>query len=223
MKLALISDIHGNWDALRAVLPHIPADHQILCCGDFIGYYPDVNEVCDWARSNGVVAIRGNHEAMWLGAIDYAPELEPHYRLKEASARLSQANADWLRALPIEQTLEFGKWRVRLRHASPWDETSYLYPDSPLLHRVEVAPEEVLCLGHTHRPILRRLNTGWLLNPGSVGQPRDYDPTACLMLGDSDLGDWRLVRVGYDHLSLQNRLRKLGYPAKSIEILGRTA
>ncbi|MBM3846847.1 MAG: metallophosphoesterase family protein [Verrucomicrobia bacterium] len=222
MNCAILSDIHGNLAALQAVLAQVPDSHQIFCCGDLVGYYPDANEVCAMCRDRGVRAVRGNHEAMMLGILDCPPELEVHYRLQETLRSLTQENLAWIRSLPPELTLKSAGSVLRIRHASPWDEVTYLYPDSPRLEEVLLEVGETLCVGHTHHPFIRKAGDGWLVNAGSVGQPRDYDPRACLVLGELPACSWGILRVPYDSEPLQRRLMDAGYPMKSVDLLRRT-
>lgn len=221
MKLAVLSDIHGNWPALQAVLARLPQDCAIACSGDFTGYYPHANEVCTWARSAGIVAIRGNHDSLVTCRTASDASLEMLYRTAWIREHLDVENLAWLSALPAEVRLNADGVEVILRHASPWDETTYLYPDSPRWSEVSVSEGQVLVLGHTHRPLIRRCGAGIAVNPGSVGQPRDGDSRACHAVYDSATRAWEHVRTEYNYADYQAVLRAMGWAEETVAILSR--
>jgi diadenosine tetraphosphatase ApaH/serine/threonine PP2A family protein phosphatase len=116
---------------------------------------------------------------------------------------------------------EWGALSVTVRHASPWDEDTYLYPDSPSLNRIELGARELIVLGHTHYPMQVRRGRGRVVNPGSVGQPRDWNPSASYALLDTATGAWTPRRAVYDHTAYQLRLETLGWEQQPIQLLGR--
>jgi putative phosphoesterase len=221
MKIAVLSDVHANLPALDAVLADIGAPDRIVCCGDVVGYYADPNEVCDRLRSVGAQVIRGNHDAYVTGQLAPDPVRLATYRTEWTRERLTRANLDWLNDLPLELRLEWDSMRAVVRHANPWDEETYLFEDSPAIDAVEVPRDEFLILGHTHRPMLKRASGGYILNPGSVGQPRDWNPRASYATIDTDSGNVEIRRVPYDVSALQARLGSMAWDPLTIEILGR--
>jgi len=117
----------------------------------------------------------------------------------------------------------WGPSRVRVRHANPWDEELYLYPDSEAsLRRIALDPGEFLVVGHTHRPMTVRCGAGLLVNPGSVGQPRDWSPLAAYTILDTLTGEVVSRRVAYDTSTLQDRLTAGGWDPAMVSILTRT-
>lgn len=220
MILGVLSDVHGNRPALEAVLADLGTVDALVCCGDLVGYYPDVAWVVDRVRALGALAVRGNHELMLAGARPVPPERAGYYRTAEAREALSPEQRAWLAALPAARTLGEGGARVEVRHASPWDEETYLYPDSDL-GRVVLPEGSFLLLGHTHHPMLRRAGGGAVANPGSVGQPRDFDPRAAWARLDTATGRWEQRRVPYDHRAYQRRLEALGLHPLAVALLGR--
>jgi predicted phosphodiesterase len=230
MKIALISDPHANLPALEAVLEAVMNDacDAVVCGGDLVGYYAEPNEVCDRIREAGIPAIRGNHDAYVIGALAPRPDAADAYRVDWTRETLTGENRRWLEGLPAE--MRFGgddlRWdglRLTLRHASPWDEETYLYPDSDRLDEIRLEAREILAVGHTHRPLLRRAGEGLLVNPGSVGQPRDCDPRPAYALLDTRSGTVERRRVEYDVAAYQARLRSRGWDPRVVEILSRTA
>jgi putative phosphoesterase len=220
--VAFLADIHGNAPALEAVLADLPPVDAIVCCGDIVGYYPDANEVIDRLRTLGVATVRGNHELMLCGARAVAPERAAQYRIEWTRQMLSAEHLRWLKALPRSLEFEWDRLVVTVRHASPWDEETYLYPDSDSLRNIQLEPNTWLIVGHSHHPLYVHCGAGWLANPGSVGQPRDWDPRAAYGLLDTRTNEWQARRVAYDHTSYQRHLEALGWEPRMVAILGRT-
>jgi predicted phosphodiesterase len=218
--LAIVSDLHGNLPALEAVLAEVGTADALVCCGDLVGYYPDAPEVVDRVRGLGARVVRGNHELMVTGAREVPPERAGYYAVAEARRALSREQLAWLAALPPALTLREGGAVVEVRHASPWDEDTYLYPDSDL-GAVDLPEGRWLLLGHTHYPMLRRAGRGLVANPGSVGQPRDWDPRAAWARLDTATGRWEQRRVAYDHRAYQARLTERGVDPRAVALLGR--
>ncbi|HEX9400927.1 MAG TPA: metallophosphoesterase family protein [Anaeromyxobacter sp.] len=221
MVFAVISDVHGNLPALEAVLADLGSVDALVCCGDLVGYYPDVSEVVERVRALGAHVVRGNHELMATGAREVPPERAGYYRIDWTRRALSRAQLAWLAALPPSLELVRDGVAIEVRHASPWDEETYLHPDSAELARIALPEGRFLLLGHTHYPMRLRAGAGVVANPGSVGQPRDWDPRAAYALLDSATGRWVQRRVAYDHVSFQRRLTALGFDPRSVALLGR--
>jgi len=221
MRLGIIADIHGNLPALRAVLSAMPAVDLVLCAGDVVGYYPDVNEVCELLRATGVYVIRGNHDAYVVGELAPDPARRDAYRTDWTRERLTSVNFSWLASLPLETRFRFKRTEIVIRHASPWDEETYLYPDSKKL--AEIVPEigNILIFGHTHHPLRRTVGQGLVLNPGSVGQPRDYNQAAAYAMIDTTSFDPVFMRAAYDVSAYQRQLRDQGWDEAMIKILSR--
>jgi putative phosphoesterase len=222
LMIALLADIHANLPALDAVLADMPEVGHICCLGDIVGYYPDCNAVCASIRALGASVVRGNHDAYVTGALEPAPEREAAYRARWTRDTLEPSHLHWLRGLPTTATLRVGDFTLTLRHANPWDEERYLYANSPLLDRLRLEAGAVLAVGHTHWPMTRRIGEGLLVNPGSVGQPRDWNPLASYAVLALPSCEVSIRRVPYDVPAYQRELAAQGLPASSIDILGRT-
>jgi putative phosphoesterase len=221
MKIGLLADIHGNIAALEAVLSDMPKLDAVMCAGDVVGYYPYANEVCDRLRQLGAWVVRGNHDAYVTGQLPADPEKASAYRTEWTRGKLDRDHFAWLNALPVEIGFQWGEQHLRLRHASPWDEETYLYPDSPELSNVELDGSEILVVGHTHYPLARQCGDGLLINPGSVGQPRDWNPLAAYAVLDIETRTVSHHRVAYDVAGLQRELSQMNWESKSIEMLSR--
>jgi predicted phosphodiesterase len=221
MRIAVVSDVHGNLPALEAVLADMGSVDTLVCCGDLVGYYPDVAEVVDRLRALGVRSVRGNHELMAIGALPVPVERTGYYRIDWTRATLAREQLAWLASLPASLELCDGGLAIEVRHASPWDEQSYVYPDSLALASIALPAGRWLLLGHTHHPMSVRVGGGTVANPGSVGQPRDWDPRAAYAVLDTGTGRWEQRRVRYDHRAYQRRLERMRFDPRTIALLGR--
>lgn len=222
MKVAILSDIHSNLIALEAVFKDMPTVDAVLCAGDVIGYYADPNQVCQIIRQKGAMVIRGNHDAFVIDELAFDTTKERAYRVNWTRNVLKEENLSWLKTLPIELKLEYGKFKVILRHASPWDESTYLYPNSPALSKIMLRKDTILITGHTHHPLVKRIGDGLLINPGSVGQPRDWNPKASYAILDTETSEVSINRATYNVALVQKQLNEIGCDKEMIEILNRT-
>jgi predicted phosphodiesterase len=223
MRVAIISDIHANVTALAAVLADMPPVHGIVCCGDLVGYYDKPNEVCALVRERGIACIRGNHDAYVTGALTPSETHRAAFRTDWTRETLSPSHLQWLEGLGTGMQIEDGGRRLTVRHASPWDEETYLRADdATTLARLSLARDETLAVGHTHRPLHLQIGDGWLLNPGSVGQPRDWQPGASYAVMDMATGAVEHFRAAYDAVPMQQRLEAQGWDPHVVSLLSRT-
>jgi len=235
VRYLILSDIHANLEALEAVLAHAEGSFdRILCCGDIVGYAADPNAVVDWVRTNAQVVIRGNHDKAAAGSED----LEWFNSAARAATlwtqqTLTPENLEYLRGLPRGPAL-VGDFQ--LVHGSPLDEDEYLVSPRDAAQLTGYLETPVTFFGHTHyqggfliqRNDTRRIHallpmedsmefsipngTAALINPGSVGQPRDGDPRAAYALY---MPEQRLVyyrRVPYDIERAQRKILEAGLP-----------
>lgn len=196
-RLAIFSDIHGNIAALDAVLADIDARgvSERYCLGDLVGYGPEPGAVIERVRAMGVPTVRGNYDD---GVGARSGDCGCHYATDEArsdgaasyafTARaLTDADKDWLAALPGEIRFEAEGVSVLLAHGSPRRINEYLLPDrtdDQLIRLAEDAEADLVCVGHVHIPYHRSLFSArgrhvHYVNSGSVGKPKDGDPRAC--------------------------------------------
>jgi len=222
MKIAIISDTHSNANALNAVLADVSNVDAIFCAGDVVGYYADPNEVCELLRQTANTIIRGNHDAYVTGELTPREEHRVAYRTDWTREVLTKDNYDWLATLSVEMSAELDGKCIKLRHASPWDEETYLYPDSERLQNIHLEVREILILGHTHWPMVVRSGNGIVINPGSVGQPRDWNPMASYVILNTQTLEFEFRRVSYDVARLQERLARQDWDLYTISILSRT-
>lgn len=241
--LALLADVHGNLPALEAVLGDISAAgvEETYCLGDLIGYGPDPSGVVARMRAAGIPTVRGNYDD---GVGNRRGVCGCYYATEEArrdgdasyaftDAALSDADHDWLAALPDSIRFEVGSLRVLLAHGSPRKINEYLLPDrtDALLARLADAAEaDVVCVGHVHMPYHRIVEgkNGRRIDYVSVpaaGKPKDGDPRAAWMefrlSDDPRTVDVQTHRVNYDIESVARAMVDLGLPQRLAEALRR--
>lgn len=192
MKIAILSDIHSNIFALEAVLRDFDSDSvdHIFVAGDIVGYYYWPRQVVEILMADArFICIRGNHENLLEETRD--TYLAEQHRLKYGSGydscweTLSSKQTDWLFSLPNSVEIEILKTWFSMHHGSPGAVDEYVYPDAPEDRlRASHSARDVTILGHTHLPLLHQFGGKILLNPGSVGQPRDFGGHASYALMD---------------------------------------
>lgn len=224
-----ISDIHANYPALKAVLSDIPLNAKIYCAGDITGYYDGSGDVCDLLMMRNVECIQGNHDKYVLGSLSYPHDREHKYRINLSRSCLSSRQFEWLATLPEMLKIEFTAINhanvrynktIHVAHGSPWNVEQYVYPDTPL-DFIAQYQSDFLILGHTHHPMHRQIGRTQVVNPGSVGQPRDRIPGACYASIDVMSNQVNLNRVYYDYISYQRELKNSNLDMDMIDILSR--
>lgn len=215
MKVAIISDLHGNAAAVKAVLQRIKDSSvdQIYCLGDLVGYYPDPEEVINLVRENKMIAIVGNQDHALVNKIRTGSQIADSI-LDWTRENVSQENLTFLTSLPKKLEANFGGFRVLLAHGSPWDYLNErIYPDSSL-DRFLTLPHEIIVMGHTHIPFVKVIKNKYIINPGSVGQSRDGDPRASFAFLEIINNDVKvkIVRVSYDSTKIIRKIKAVRFP-----------
>ena len=243
MRYLILSDIHANLTALDAVLEAARGQwEKAVCLGDLVGYGPDPNEVIDRVRALPAVTIRGNHDKAISGLGD-AEEFNPVARdaVLWTRAQLRPENLDYLQKLPA------GPLRVdafSIVHGSVYDEDEYVFSPTLAIDGLLNAPSPVVFFGHTHiqggftlrgedvqvvafKPeggsrfaaLTVEKDVQYLLNPGSIGQPRDGDARAGFAIADLENQSVEFWRVPYDIEDVQGRMARAGLPQPLIQRL----
>jgi putative phosphoesterase len=220
MKILIISDLHANLEALEA----LPRDFdQLWVLGDLVNYGPDPVKVVDFVREKATTVVRGNHDhSVGFGA---DPQCSPQFRTMAKETRcyslsaLNESHREYLRGLPFTATIEVGGAQVLMCHAAPSDPLfEYRREESPLWLADSVGPRvTVELVGHTHMPFRRPLPTRWVVNPGSVGQPKHGRPEASYAIWQD--GKITLASVPYDFERTVEKLRRLSLPTAVFEDL----
>lgn len=191
MRIAIISDIHSNITALKAVLSDIEEQeiNKIYCTGDLVGYAPFPNEVIDFIREKQIPTVMGNYDdavgnMRFVCGCDYKDEKAQ--ALGEASIswtkeHTSEQNKEFLRSLPEEIRFEAEGKTILLVHGSPGILNEYIFENTPAEQMSGYLAKgncDILICGHTHRPFHAVLGQGHIINAGSVGKPKHGNPKA---------------------------------------------
>jgi putative phosphoesterase len=217
MRCALLADIHANSCALRAVLSAAKRQHvdTLIIAGDLVGYYFSPREVLGMLEPWSKFMVRGNHENMLYRSMNDTNELAAVTRrygsgIELAIDQLSEVERKKLTKLPHPLAFELDGRNILLCHGAPSNIDSYIYPDSDLSNLKNYVPRnaDLIVLGHTHYPMLSSLSEATrLVNPGSVGQPRNGCPGAHWALYDTGNGEITLHCEEYDYAQLQQEAR----------------
>ncbi|HVB34205.1 MAG TPA: metallophosphoesterase family protein [Patescibacteria group bacterium] len=234
-RYLLLSDIHANLTALEAVLAAAEGSwDRVICLGDVVGYGPDPNEVIDRMVQMGIQTIRGNHDkaASGEGGDDFNPVARA--AIDWTRRQLRPENRRWLQALP-SGPLGIDGWACV--HGSVDDEDEYVFSEEDAARSLRHSPSPITFFGHTHvqggfllrnervegfrPPLLAGGESApweldpaarYMINPGSVGQPRDRDPRAAFAVADGDSQAIEFRRTAYDIASVQERMEGAGLP-----------
>jgi predicted phosphodiesterase len=235
MRLAIISDIHSNHQALKRVLEkcdEVGVD-EIFCLGDMVGYGGNPNECCELIRERCSVSLMGNHDAAVVGVMDTDYYYEAARKaLYWSRSVLSEDNFQWLYSLPychLEDEIN-----VAFYHAAPILPSGFYYvvrtQEAEALTRMKTGLYGHNFIGHSHltttyaytgdkvqditNEYQYEAGKKYLINVGSVGQPRDRNPDACFVLFDTDSKAMAHIRVDYDIASAADQIRDVGLDEK---------
>jgi len=230
MRVAVISDVHANYHALEAVLEQIDAERvdAVWCLGDIVGYGPLPNECCDAVRKRADPCLVGNHDLVALGRLNVSDfNDEAAAAAVWTSQVLTEDSRRFLEGLQPSGEVE----GVDLFHASARDPVwEYVLTEEAAQATLELSAAPLVLVGHSHVALAITMSDGrargglaaggakvelegrWLLNPGSVGQPRDGDPRAAWLLLDLDRMFAAFHRVPYSIEQTQSEMRERGLP-----------
>lgn len=244
MRILIISDIHANLTAFKSVLEHANGRWDtIWFLGDLVGYGPDPNECAQELQKYSHIALSGNHDKAVLGELDIKSfNREAKYAITWTQEAITSETRDFLQSLPSKQV----EGDFTLAHASPrypvWE---YILDPLTASENFNWFETPFCLVGHTHVPVIfeehlngfRRVNVRppiysnssrdalplgperLIINPGSVGQPRDSDPRAAYALLDTDAMTWTYQRVPYPVRDVQERMEKFGMPKRLVNRL----
>ena len=216
MLIAVISDVHSNFPALKAVLEKIDElkVKKIFCCGDVVGYASMPNECIKEIIKRKVVCVTGNHELAlinkeflsWFNVNAIKALLWNEKNLKEFAWR-------WIKKLKERRKIKIGNKKILLAHSldSCFD---YVFDASKdmIEYWLEKYGVDIIAIGHTHIPYIKKIEKGILINPGSVGQPRDQDNKASFALFDEKTMETEIIRVSYNIDAIANDIKARGLP-----------
>lgn len=205
MKIGLISDIHGNYEALKAVLAELDRANvsKIYCSGDVVGYYSQINECCNELRVRKIPCVMGNHD-WYMVSGGFCPRSKSvNECLAYQRKVITTENINWLKSCPIQLQVN----SIHILHggwSDPIDE--YLQPNKQYFSRIDGT---VFISGHTHVQTLQKYDSKTYCNPGSVGQPRDNDPRAAFAIYNN--GEISLRRIHYDMQKVFTLMEESGF------------
>ena len=231
MRIGILSDIHSNYTALRAVTRQINRESidQLVCLGDIIGYGPRPEKCCSWVRKNVSITVQGNHDAAVCNTVNRKKfNRVAEEALSWTCKHMSKKNRQFLASLPLIAT-DLG---VTFVHASPVapERFTYIISASDAGKQFDFCKTALNFFGHTHHQevfvqdregmVSRHAQSAftissgkkYLVNPGSVGQPRDGIPKAAYAVYDTNAQKLRLKRVPYPIEVVQRRLRRAHLP-----------
>lgn len=213
MRIGLISDVHGNAPALMAVLEDMPSVDGYVHAGDLVGYGPDPQTVIETFHEYDITSVQGNHDRAVLGDFHDNFHGIPKRAALWTTDQLGADELAYLEELPAE--LELYDGRVRVAHGAPDKPNEYTYPED--FSASLLSNESVLVLGHTHMQAEAEFDDGIIVNPGSVGLPRDGDWRAGYAVLDLDTEHVELHRVEYPKKQVQARIEQYDLPSELID------
>ena len=236
MRIAVLSDIHGNLPALNAVLEAIKPYDAVWQLGDVVGYGPQPDEVVERLVRESASGVRGNHDSAALGDLDTDSfNDDARTAIEWTAEQIAPATRQWLTALPFQSVEE----PYTLVHGSPRDPTwEYIFTSAIARANLGSFKTRHCLVGHTHVPLVFRQtesavqgiqprpgsvfeleNERLIINPGSVGQPRDGDPRASALILDTELRRLEWHRVAYPIEQVQKLMKSRRLPARLISRL----
>lgn len=203
--IAIISDIHGNYEALKEVLSKIDEMNisQIYCLGDILGYYPQVNECCIELQKRDAKCVMGNHDWYMVSGSNCPRSKSVNDCLKYQKKIIKRENLDWIASFPVIRN-ENGISMVHGGWENPIDEYVDVYENY-----FKEIDKNILVSGHSHIQQLKRYKDKIYCNPGSVGQPRDGDNRAAFAVYNG--GEFRLYRVKYNIEKVCKQMDEAGF------------
>jgi putative phosphoesterase len=207
MKIAVISDIHGNYDALVEVLKKAKKEgvQHLLILGDIVGYYYHPDKILKALSEWSFDMIKGNHEYI-LEDLIANPNLKESIRLKYGSGhknaidKLSLEQLKFLKELPETKSVQFNKTSLLMSHGSPWLNDYYIYPDvhQEIIEKCDSEPHDFVLIGHSHYQFAVKNTNSILINPGSVGQSRQAGGKASWCIINTENKCFQMLSTAYN-------------------------
>lgn len=216
MRVALIADIHANLPALEAVLTDLQPVDSVVCLGDIVGYNPMPAACLELVRKHADVVVQGNHDRLINTPIRMTGNRMARAGLEYAKDTLSTEQREWLESLPHQATINESYLAV---HSHPTRVDTYVPPEDVALLDGTLTDYAGVALAHTHIQDVSSVNKSLVVNPGSVGQPRDGNPQAAYAILDTDTGEVTLRRTPYNVDRVYHEIVVEGLPSETGERL----
>jgi len=207
VRIGIISDIHGNSSACRAIVPDLYKTVDLLFfLGDICGYYPFAEDCLSMFERERTICIRGNHDNYLLECMasdsypsdSYESEYGPALR-RVISNGMRKSDIEYMQSWPSSRSILLNSTTFCIYHGTPWNHLEgRVYPDFEHWEKFQNIPGDVILLGHTHYPMSKTIGRKILVNPGSAGQPRDGQLGACYAIFETDSGNVEFARRDYD-------------------------
>lgn len=229
-KIALLSDIHANYPALKAVTDELERENPDIwvCMGDIVGYGPHYNECLEFIRSRDIICVKGNHDGALSGEVSVDHFRDPNRRLiKKMIDEVDTDHKRWIASLPFIYKQE-GDISWIAAHASPINPENWEYLNSAIKIRQVLSGLDItFCfVGHTHKPGIVSDKIGfqrlektqkYMINPGSVGQSRDENYQASAGILDTDTMTYKNIRIDFNIEKVIQDLEELGFSRNASE------
>lgn len=225
MKIAVISDIHGNYDALVEVLKRAKAENvgHLLILGDIVGYYYHPDKILEALSEWSFDMIKGNHESILEDLINN-PSIGGSIRLKYGSGhqdaidKLTKKQLEYLKNLPEKKSVQFDDISLLMSHGSPWSNDYYIYPDctKDIISKCDSREHDFVLIGHSHYAFAFKNAHSVLINPGSVGQSRQNGGKASWCIVNTENGCFQLLSTDY---SIEKLINEVSEKDSDIEYL----
>lgn len=221
MKIGVISDIHGNVCALETVLQELVGKcDKLLCLGDITGYYPFVNEVFELIKDFDIQCIGGNHDYALLSDVPVRGNRIACQSLDYVRRTILSTNFEFLQELTYRKSMVVDRLKILMAHGSPqYPIDEYVYPDNFNTDQFINVDADFVLIGHTHIPMIKKIDTMLVVNPGSCGQPRDGNPLASYATIDTENRAVIFKRKEYDILRVASACRVLSIDPVLVDIL----
>ena len=233
MKIAVFSDIHSNFEALKSVLKDVESQRcdAVYCLGDLVGYGANPNEVIELVEDENISTVMGNYddgvgyERGDCGCAYTSPIEKENGQssIDWTTQKTTDVNKAFLRSLHPKIELNIDNCKVLLVHGSPRRMNEYLYEDRPeksIRRILESLDVDIVVCGHTHKPYHRFIGGVHVINDGSVGKPKDFDPRACyLILRLDENVNPQIRRVNYNVEEAARKIIEAGLPSAFAEAL----
>ncbi len=212
MQLLIISDIHGNLEALKTTLAI--AHDEVICLGDLVDYGPAPAECIDAIISASIPVVRGNHDNAVASGVDcgcgYTYKHLSVTTREYTKEKLTTQHMEYLAGLPMYIERRYGDKTIYFCHGSPRSMYEYILPQTPdedVREMIKDIDADILVVGHSHIPFTRQIDDLTIINPGSVGQPRDKDMRASCVLFDTLAQSFHFIRCVYDIESVCSEIK----------------
>lgn len=201
MKILICSDIHANYEALKVVYPYLKIVDKAFCVGDIVGYGCAVNECIDFLRENSFICIQGNHDRYLIEGTERQSKFLNEsviFGIEIAKSLITEDNRNWIEQLPISLGVNIDNRRILFVHGSPFDPINeYVYENTINIEKFRSLNYDIIVCGHTHRELYID-DRPIILNPGAIGQARDYEGKVCFTILETKTLMFQRFRLSYD-------------------------